>query len=365
MNRRQFLNAGALLSLTLANRRTLAVPGDIVLGQSAPLSGPAKDLGVEMRDGALLWFNYVNARGGIGGRNIRLETLDDGYEPERTKANTDAFVRKNVAALFGYVGTPTSLAAKPIFEQANLPFIAPFTGAEALRTPNHPLIFNIRASYFEETEHLVQHFWDLFQRKFAVVYQNDAYGQAGLNGVVKALGSRGAKVVATGTVERNSANVEAALKAILPASPDLVVIVSTYGTAAAFIKQARAMGSPASFASISFVGPTSLANALGKDKTGVMVSQVVPLKGVGVFSEFARMLPAGTAVTPVALEGFIAAKVMTDVLKRASGPDGLLTALNNTNVDVGGYRVKFSPGNHAGSKYVDLSMLRADGSWAV
>jgi hypothetical protein len=108
-----------------------------------------------------------------------------------------------------------------------------------------------------------------------------------------------------------------------------------------------------------------LANALGKDKTGVMVSQVVPLKGVGVFSEFARMLPAGTAVTPVALEGFIAAKVMTDVLKRASGPDGLLTALNNTNVDVGGYRVKFSPGNHAGSKYVDLSMLRTDGSWAV
>lgn len=365
MNRRQFLNAGALLSVALASGRTFSASGDIVLGQSVPLSGPAKDLGVEMRDGALLWFNAINAKGGIGGRHIRLETLDDGYEPERTKANTEAFVKKNVAALFGYVGTPTSLAAKPIFEQANLPFVAPFTGAEALRAPNHPLIFNIRASYFEETEHLVQHFWNLFQRKFAVVYQNDAYGQAGLNGVVKALGIRGAKVVATGTVERNSANVDGALKAILPAAPDIVVIVSTYGTAAALIKQARVQGSPASFASISFVGPTSLANALGKDKAGVLVSQVVPLKGVGVYSEFARMLPAGTAVTPVALEGYIAARVMSDALKRANGPDGLLAALNNTNLDLGGYRVKFSSGNHAGSKYVDLSMMRSDGSWSV
>lgn len=365
MNRRQFLNAGAVLSVALAGGRAFAASGEIVLGQSVPLSGPAKDLGIEMRDGALTWFNAINARGGIGGRNIRLETLDDGYEPERTKANTETFVRNRVAALFGYVGTPTSLAAKAIFEQANLPFVAPFTGAEALRNPVHPLIFNIRASYFEETEHLIEHFWSLNQRKVAVFHQNDAYGQAGLNGVLRALGSRGAKLVATGTAERNSANVEAALKAILPAGPDVIVIVSTYATAAAFIKQARALGSPASFANISFVGPSSLANALGKEKSGVMVSQVVPLKGLGVYNEFAKMLPAGSAVTPVALEGFIAAKVMSDALKRANGTEGLLAALNSTNLELGGYRVKFSSGNHAGSKYVDLSMLRQDGSWSV
>jgi ABC-type branched-subunit amino acid transport system substrate-binding protein len=365
MNRRQFLNAGAILSVATATGRTFATSGDIVLGQSVPLSGVAKDLGTEMRDGALVWFNAVNAKGGIGGRSIRLETLDDGYEPVRTKANTEAFVKQNAAALFGYVGTPTSLAAKPIFEQANLPFVAPFTGAEALRAPNHPLIFNIRASYFEETEHLVQHFWRINQRKVAVFHQNDAYGQAGLNGVERALASRSAKVVATGTAERNSANVEAALKAILPTAPDLILIVSTYGTAAAFIKRARELGSLASFANISFVGPTSLSNALGKEKSGVMVSQVVPLKGAGIYSEFAKMLPTGAAVTPVALEGFIAAKVMTDALKRAGGPDGLLSALNSTDLDFGGYRVKFSSGNHAGSKYVDLSMLRPDGSWSV
>jgi branched-chain amino acid transport system substrate-binding protein len=365
MDRRQFLNAGAMLSVALASGRAFAATGDIVLGQSVPLSGPAKDLGIEMRDGALLWFNAINAKGGVGGRNIRLETLDDGYEPERTKANTETFVKNNVAALFGYVGTPTSLAAKPIFEQAKLPFVAPFTGAEALRNPVHPLIFNIRASYFEETEHLVEHFWSLNQRKVAVFHQNDAYGQAGLNGVLRALGNRGAKLVATGTAERNSANVEAALKAILPAGPDVIVIVSTYATAAAFIKQARAQGCLANFANISFVGPSSLANALGKEKSGVMVSQVVPLKGLGVYTEFARMLPAGSTVTPVALEGFIAAKVMSDALKRANGPEGLLAALNSTNLDVGGFRVKFSSGNHAGSKYVDLSMLRPDGSWSV
>jgi len=365
MDRRQFLNAGAMFSVALASSKIFAASGDIVLGQSAPMSGPAKDLGIEMRDGALLWFNAINAKGGIGGRNIRLETLDDGYEPDRAKANTEIFVKKNVTALFGYVGTPTSIAAKPVFEQANLPFVAPFTGAEALRTPVHPLIFNVRASYFEEAEHLIAHFWGLNQRKVAVFYQNDAYGQAGLGGVLHALESRGTKVVATGTAERNSANVNAALKAILPAAADVIVIVSTYATAAAFIKQARAQGSTASFANISFVGPTSLANALGKDRSGVLVSQVVPLKGLGVYSEFVKMLPAGSAVTPVALEGFIAAKVMSDALKRANGPESLQVALNNTNLDVGGFRVKFSSGNHAGSKYVDLSMLRQDGSWSV
>lgn len=365
MDRRQFLNAGAMLSVALAGGRAFAASGDIVLGQSAPLTGPAKDLGIGTRDGALVWFNAFNAKGGIGGRNIRLETLDDGYEPERTRANTETFIKNRVSALFGYVGTPTSLAAKPLFEQANLPFVAPFTGAEALRTPVHPLIFNVRASYFEETEHLVEHFWSLSQRKVAVFHQNDAYGQAGLSGVQRALESRGAKVLATGTVERNSSNVDGAIKSILPAAPDVVVMVATYASAAAFIKQARAQGSPANFANLSFVGPNSLSNALGKDKSGVMVSQVVPLKGLGVYNEFSKMLPAGTPVTPVALEGFIAAKVITDALKRANGPEGMLAALNNTNLDVGGYRVKFSSGNHAGSKYVDLSMLRPDGSWSV
>jgi len=186
----------------------------IVIGQSAVFSGPASELGTEMRDGALAYFKVVNEAGGVNGRKIELRSLDDGYQPERAALNTRTLIGDGVFLLFGYVGTPTSNAAKPIFTAAKVPFVGAFTGAESLRNPLNRYIFNVRASYFDETEQIVAQMVGQTLSKIAVFYQNDDYGKAGLTGVERAMGRRALKIIATGTVERNTVDVGAAVQAI-------------------------------------------------------------------------------------------------------------------------------------------------------
>ena len=192
----------------------------IVLGQSVALSGPNQELGKDMQLGASLYFNQVNARGGVNGRKIVLKTLDDGYESARAAENTRKLINEErVFALFGYVGTPTSQASLPIFTEAKVPFVGPFTGAELLRNPHNRYIFNVRASYYDETEAIVQHLTAMSINKIAVFYQNDSYGQAGLAGVERALKKRNLEVVAKGTVERNTVEVTKAVDAMVKAQP--------------------------------------------------------------------------------------------------------------------------------------------------
>src|SRR6185295_5684338 len=211
-------------------------PNTIVIGQSAAFSGPAQALGNEMRAGAQAYFQAVNAAGGINGRKIELRSLDDGYEPDRAAANTKKLIDEGVFLLFGYVGTPTSNAAKPIFTAAKVPFVGPFTGAESLRNPVNRYIFNVRASYFDETEAIVQHLTAMSVDRIAVFYQNDAYGQAGLAGVERALKKRNLPIVAKGTVERNTVDVKKAVAEIDKASPQAVIMISAYKSCAAYIK---------------------------------------------------------------------------------------------------------------------------------
>src|SRR5947209_6583613 len=192
---------------------------EVVLGQSAPLSGPAEQLGKDMRLGAKLYFDSVNAKGGVNGRKIVLKTLDDGYEATRAAANTRKLIQEDrVFALFGYVGTPTSQAALPIFTEARVPFVGPFTGAELLREPVNPYVFNVRASYFDETEAIVQHLTAMSIDRIAIFYQNDAYGTAGLAGVERALKKRNMQLVAKSTVERNTVDVQKAVADITAAN---------------------------------------------------------------------------------------------------------------------------------------------------
>ena len=208
-------------------------PNSVLLGQSVALTGPAAALGIEMRIGAKVYFDYVNSKGGVHGRKIELRTLDDGYEPARTVPNTKKLIEEDkVFALFGYVGTPTSAAALPVFTQAKVPFFGAFTGAELLRDPFNPYIFNVRASYYDETEKIVEQLVSTGAKNIAVFYQNDAYGQAGLKGVERAMTKRNLKISATGTVERNTIDVAAAVKAIRAAQPDAVVMISAYKSCA-------------------------------------------------------------------------------------------------------------------------------------
>ena len=342
----------------------------IVLGQSAALSGPAEALGREMRLGAKLYFDEVNAAGGVHGRRIELRSLDDGYEPDRAAANTRLLIeREQVFALFGYVGTPTSKAALPVFTEARVPFIAPFTGAELLRQPFNRLIFNLRASYYDETAKIVDSFVALGMRKVAVFYQNDAYGQAGLTGVELAMKAKSLELVATGTVERNTTEVAAAVAAIHAAKPDIVVMISAYRSCAAFIKAMHAAGSFASFYNVSFVGSRQLADELGSQGVGVGISQVMPFpwnESLPVVREYRRLLAQVNGEPSfTSLEGYIAAKVMVEGLQRAGREldrDRLMSALESMGqFDTGGFVVGFGPRDHAGSDFVELTIIGRNG----
>ena len=339
----------------------------ILLGESAPFSGPAAQLGIQMNIGTKAYFDKVNAQGGVYGRKIELKTRDDRYEANLCADNTRKFIQQDkVFALISYVGTPTTVAAMPIFTEAKVPLIGPFTGAEVLRNPVNRYIFNVRASYFDETEKIVEQLVSTGNRKIAVFYQDDAYGQAGLKGVQIAMDKRNLKVVALGKVERNTVNVQDAVKTINAAQPDGVIMISAYTSIAEFVREMKAAGSTTQFHNVSFVGSTALADALKDEGYGVAISQVVPFPWgpeVRIVKEYQEILAkAGhTDYNFSSLEGFIVGEVMVDALRRAGKNltrEKLIAALESMdNVDLGDFAVTFSPTNHSGSKFVDLTMI--------
>jgi len=370
MNRRDAVRriaaAAAVVSLP-----SFAQGNRIVLGQSAAFSGPAAQLGIQMNKGARIYFDALNANGGIHGTQIELRTLDDGYEPDRCKANTEKFIKDDVFGLFGYVGTPTCLAALPLVNESKIPFFGPFTGAEALREPFSKSVFHVRASYYDETGLIVKQLTTLGLKKIAVFYQNDAYGKAGLEGVKRALKPLGLEPVALGTVERNTIDVAGAVKDIVPALPDAVVQISAYKSCAAFIREARKAGYGGTFFNVSFVGTQALADELGREGRGIMVSQVMPFPfstTTGISREYLDAVrKAGSDATAnySSMEGYVAAKVIAEGLKRAGtkpSRDSLITGLESIqNANFGGFTVDFGPKDHVASSYVDLSMLTEDG----
>ncbi len=367
-----FRTIATLAALCLAAGPVLGqgvTDNQIVLGQSAALTGPAQALGKDMQLGASLYFGHVNARGGVNGRQIVLKTLDDGYEPPRAAANTKQLIeRENVFALFGYVGTPTAQASLPIFTQAKVPFVGAFTGAELLRNPFNRYIFNVRASYWDETEAIVQHLTAMSIDRIAVFYQNDAYGQAGLTGVERALKKRKLELAAKGTVERNTVDVAKAVEGIRKADPQAVVMISAYKSCAAFIKEMKRKGANPTFWNVSFVGSKALAAELDREGRGVQISQVVPFpwdNSIPVVKEYRGLLAQAKAEPGFGtLEGYIAAKVMVEGLRRAGRNltrDSFIKAMETLDpYDVGGFKVAYSHTNHNGSHFVDLTIISRD-----
>jgi branched-chain amino acid transport system substrate-binding protein len=371
ITRRQLSILAGTASLTgLSNVR--AQSSKITLGQSAAFTGPAAQLGIQFHQGAKIWFDQVNARGGVEGRSIEIKTLDDGYEPDRCAENTRKLIDQGVFALFGYIGTPTSLAALPLTLKEQVPFIAPFTGAMALREPFNRNVFHLRASYNDETALIVKQLTNLGLKKIAVFYQNDAYGKAGLDGATLALNALKLKPVAQATVERNSVDVAAAVKTLMAASPDAVIQVSAYKSCAAFIREARKAGFGGMFFNVSFVGTQALSDELGKEAAGVVISQVMPSPYSStrtITREFADAVKkaGGTANANFSsLEGYLAARVVTEGLSRAGGKgvtrDSLVRGIEALGShSFGGFNVQFSADNHVGSSFVELSMLTGDG----
>ncbi|MCY7388454.1 MAG: ABC transporter substrate-binding protein [Burkholderiales bacterium] len=343
----------------------------ILIGQSAALSGPAEQLGKEMKAGAEAYFDVVNKSGGVNGRKIKLVSVDDGYEPDKAAANTKKLIDETrVLALFGYVGTPTSNAALPIFTAAKVPFVGAFTGAQSLREPFNRYIFNVRASYFDETEQIVGHLVQQGITKIAVFYQNDAYGKAGLAGVERAMKKRMLTIAATGTVERNTTDVSEAVAKLAKSGTSAVVMISAYKSCAAFIRAMKLAGGFQQFWNVSFVGSKALASELGDEGIGVQISQVVPFPWSDVnpiVRDYQKHIGGADKYSFTSLEGYIAAKVMVEGLRRAgknptreSLVDGL-SSIGKT--DLGGFAVTYTPTNHNGSNYVDLTIVSRAGTF--
>lgn len=344
-------------------------PRSILIGESAAFSGPSGELGREFRRGAHAAINEVNAQGGIHGRQIVMIYRDDRYEPGLAKRNTQQLIDGDkVFALFGYVGTPTVKAALPLINQAGIPLIAPLTGAQLIRTPLNRLIFNIRASYHQEIEAIVNYFVRYGRSAIAVAYQNDAYGNDGLDGALKALRKRNLKPVATASVERNSIDTDETARKIAIAKPDAVLMISSYSTIASLITNLRRRGSDAQMANVSFVGSSALTRALPEAlRHGIGISQVVPYPWnvrvplVRDYQKTLRRQQSDSSQGFSSLEGFIAAKVLIQGLQGA-GPqptrEKLIEALEGMeNLDLGGYRIRFSDSSHNGSDFVQMTFL--------
>ncbi|MBL0945002.1 MAG: ABC transporter substrate-binding protein [Hydrogenophaga sp.] len=379
MRRRHLLRAAAgaatLPGLALLSGRADAQSGGlsdttVVLGQSAPFSGAAEQLGLQFHLGAQLFFEQVNNKGGVHGRRIELKRLDDGYEPEKCAANTKQFIGEGVFALFGYIGTPTSVVALPLATEAKVPFFAPFTGAEALREPFNRYAIHVRASYFDETAAIVRQLTAVGIKRISVFYQNDAYGKAGLEGVTRALKAQNMEPASTGTVERNTVDVSESVKAIMAGRPEAIVQISAYKSCAAFIRESRKAGFAGNLYNVSFVGTQALLDELGKDARGVAVSQVMPFPYAPVSPISGEYLAAvrakqGRAPNYSGIEGFVAAKVFVEALNRAGrgvSREGFINALQGMrNLDLGGFPLDFGPNKHTGSKFVEMTLLTEDG----
>jgi len=339
---------------------------EIRIGMSNALSGPASALGTGMKVGATVYFDKVNASGGIHGRKITLVTYDDGYEPDKAISNTRKLIEDDkVFALFGYVGTPTSSAVMPIFSKAGVPYIAPFTGAEILRNPVNKVLFNIRASYFDETEAMVEHLTkDLGIRKIGVFVQADAFGDAGRAGVVRALRKRDMSLVGDSKFPRNTVDVDEGLEALIKADPEAVIMVGTYKPCAVFIKKAKSRGFNPRFLNVSFVGTDALIQELGKDGNGVIVTQVMPNptdSSLAVVKQYiSDMKAAGQRPDFMSLEGYVDAVVMVEALKKTSPMTraSFITTFEGLKMNAGGLNVSFSSNNHQGLDQIFLTKIQ-------
>lgn len=382
-NRRPWLWLASLLTLgvSLSAELTPAQPNTtkatnqnvntILIGQSIPLTGASGELGKQYKAGAISWFKHINKQGGIHGKTIKLISLDDQYEPEQTIVNTQNLLEKpGLLALFGFIGTPTSKVVLPIVERKRVPFIAPLTGASILRDKNLKMVFNMRASYSQEIQAIVDSLVRSARQRIAIIYQDDAFGNDGLQAAEAALSRHNLKAIVTTTVKRNSANVRNAVNAIAQARPNAILIISAYVSSAAVSKAIRDKDMNVQIMNVSFVGTQALEKALPPgEANGIGISQVVPFpwnRSIPVVAKYQRIMREenpNSGYSFTSLEGFIAAQMLTTALEEAGKNPSrakLIESLESLkNLDIGGYAINFSSDNRQGSDYVELTFLGA------
>lgn len=356
----------AVLLLPIA--QAVAQGDPILIGQSVPLSGSNRELGEEIRDGALAYFKRVNDAGGLGGRRIELVTLDDANDTRQSAENARKLIEeRGVLALFGFASATLSRPAMPVAEKTRTPFLFPFTGADPMRTFNK-VLFNHRASYADELEKIVNHYATVGVRSFGILFHDDAVGRENLTAVERALGKRQIKASAVIGIARANPDIKGALATLAKSRPDVMVTTTLFRPSADFIKSARVAHPGMQFVSTSFAGPNVLMRALGPDGVGVTVAQVVPpvsnrlIPVVAEYQAAFEKFSGRKAFGATSLEAYIAAKVLGEAIRRA-GPakvarDGLISALEGMkSYDAGGYVVRFTADNHNGSDFTEITVI--------
>ena len=347
----------------------------ITIGMSAPFSGPNAAYGQDMRQTIQAYFDQLNKGGGVNGRKLELVALDDGYETERTVANTKTLLgEKNAFALLSYYGSsPTTEAMNKVFGPAKVPLVGTISGANTLRepvgsNPNSRYMFNVRASYADETEAIVNQLVSFGLKNIAVFYQNDGFGQSGLDGVTAALKKHNLAPSAVGTVERNSLDVSKAVDAIAKANPQAVVMVTLYKPTAAFVLAMKKVGRNPMFMTLSPVGTEQLAQELGAASRGIGVSQVVPYPWndtAPVVREYQKLVAKPGTYSYYGMEGYLMAKTLVEGLRRAGkdlSREKLQNALEGMSpADLGGYRINYTANGRHGSRFVELTVIGSGG----
>ena len=346
----------------------------IRFGQSAALSGPAQELGSNMRLGILAAFHEANAAGGVHGRQLELSSLDDSYEPEAAIANTAQLIEEGVFALIGAVGTPTSRSAAPVAAADAVPYVAPFTGAAFLRDPDWNNIINLRASYNQETEEMVARLTqDLGIDRIGVMYQDDSYGKAGYSGAVAALERRGMEPVSVGIYPRNTTAIKTGLLRLRRGDPQAVIVIGAYQPVAALISWSRFTGLDPVFMTVSFVGSNALARELGPDGAGVFVTQVVPFPTDTTLPIVQSYQAALQAYEPESVPGFVSFEGYLAGRLAVAGLEGCGREVNRTcfldnlsgalDINLDGFQLDYGDADNQGSDAVFLTVIGSDGAY--
>lgn len=373
LSRRRVL--GALVSLPLAANmpvRAAEETGPIKIAQSSALTGPLGELGQAMTQGAKAGFAAINAKGGVLGRPIELTVADDGYDVKRALANVGAFMEdRSTFALFNCFGTPAVEAMLPQVIESGIPFFAPFTGAQSARPRNARNVFNIRASYAEETEQLVQQLITIGIRRIAIAYQNNAFGKEVFAVAQQALARHKVEPAVTATVESNASDAAAAATRVAGVEPEAVLLGLAGKPTIEFARALRTQRKGLPMYALSIMGAAATVNAMGADATGMTVSQIVPLPGnfsMNVVRDFSAAWKASkTPMEPshLALEGYINARVFAEALRRTGKNPTRSGFIDSTwsikQFDLGGFAVSFNEATLNASHFVELTMVARDG----
>ena len=358
-----------MLGAVLLMLASAATPAQILIGQTAGFSGPVAAGVKETTDGARLYLDAVNAKGGVGGQKIELISLDDRFEPKLAADNARKLIEEqNVAAMFLTRGTPHTEAMLPLLDQHGVPLVGPSTGAMVLHQPVRKHIFNVRATYQREAEKTITHLATIGMHKIAVVHVHDSFGEDGLAGAQKGLAAAKLQAVVLEKFDRAKPDFSRIAPAVAQSGAQAVLMISTGAAVVDLIKALRAAGSNAQVVTLSNNASSGFIKSLGDHARGVVVSQVFPQSlTYGLVKEASDLARAkGQAeVSPAMLEGFAAAKVLVEALRRTNGKpsrDKIQIALEGlTKFDLGGLEISYSPKDHSGLDFADLAIITADG----